>query len=218
MRYHLWCLVEFADPDSDSLTDPSKVTALAGAYKSADKNAARTSTAKNFTRGTFWRLTQLHHDFAASGFLLLLYETSDDSCRQMAKHAELNSVSDRISVRGQCDVGELTQDLKKANPQIFILMDVEGAELNLLRPDLAPQLASAYLLVEMHECFYPGLCAEIRSRFRQTHKIEEIWSRPKQLTESPVRSIFLDYWLLKLLHERDSVMPWFYMQPLHDAR
>lgn len=47
----------------------------------------------------------------------------------------------------------------------LIVVDVEGAELELLDPDTAPALGAADILVELHEFWRPGSAEQLLERF-----------------------------------------------------
>lgn len=82
--------------------------------------------------------------------------------------SEANGVADRVTLAGKCDV-EALQPLLTG--RVLVVCDCEGYENELLRPDLAPGLKSADVLVELHECFSPGVTAAVTGRFSKTHEI-----------------------------------------------
>ncbi|MBL4928635.1 class I SAM-dependent methyltransferase [Fuscibacter oryzae] len=89
-------------------------------------------------------------------------------CRDLAA---LNGVADRVEVGGV-----LTHDdfALCADQKTFVLCDIEGAEDGLLDPALAPGLAHADLLVEVHEGASRGLLARLTQRFAPTHTVTRI--------------------------------------------
>ena len=79
-------------------------------------------------------------------------------CSQLAT---INSLSDRIIIKGKCDHNEL-QSLPLDNA--VIICDCEGYELELLDPEIIPILKQVRLLVELHDMFVPGLSGKLLPR------------------------------------------------------
>ncbi len=103
----------------------------------------------------------------------------DPLARQLcAAMAALNDVDTRVHVRGECTVSEL-QAL--SGPGVLLILDCEGAELDLLRLEQVPQLASTTILVELHDFIDSTITAIILSRFRETHAITLHDSRARNL-------------------------------------
>ncbi len=86
-------------------------------------------------------------------------------CTELAR---INQVSDRIVVNG-----ELSHDgFGICNDQpTLVICDIEGAEDMLLDPVAAPALVQADILVEVHDCFKPGLSDTLSQRFAETHTV-----------------------------------------------
>ena len=99
------------------------------------------------------------------------FDISAEARRLCGELAELNGVSDRVAVEGRCDWATLGR-LPLAGA--LVIVDCEGFELELLRPDQVPGLVHASILVELHDCFVPGLTSELLGRFEATHRIEII--------------------------------------------
>jgi len=90
------------------------------------------------------------------------------ACRRVAS---LNAVSDRLTVAGLCTPREL-QEL--CGRDSLLIVDCEGGEGDLLRPDLAPALSETTVLVELHEFVDAEIGLTVLSRFRSTHEVEVI--------------------------------------------
>jgi len=87
------------------------------------------------------------------------------------KLARLNGVAGRIIIRGECTISELQAlHLEEA----VVVCDCEGCELELLDPVEVPWLTRATLLVELHDCFVPGLSEKLLPRFEDTHSVSLI--------------------------------------------
>lgn len=103
-----------------------------------------------------------------------LVQARDSDPRARALCADLaraNGVADRVRIGTEVIHADFA--LCRAAPT-FVLCDIEGAELALLDPDLAPGLVEADLLVEVHEGFRPGTLATLEARFAPTHQITRI--------------------------------------------
>lgn len=136
--------------------------------------------------------------------------TAVDIC---SKNFEVNGLKKYECLLRPTTAAWLGQTISKsANP--FIIMDCEGAEIDLLDPVLAPALTNARILVECHDCVRPGITEDLQQRFKDTHTITVI----QQKFKDPYQFEFLkelsdcDKWAL--VHEgRPSAMTWLYMVP-----
>lgn len=152
--------------------------------------------------------------YYAVGFALRLLETQiyafdiDEAARQMCKAAALiNGVADRIVIGGECTIDTLRQ-LTTTTPTL-ILSDCEGAELDLLRSDLAPGLADCDILVELHDVFRPGLTETLLPRFAETHRIEVIRTAPRDPDAFPeLNFLSRDELHIVLDERRPAQMAW----------
>ncbi len=119
--------------------------------------------------------------------------------------ATLNGVSDRIDLRGACDLGDL-QDTLRSCQNNFVLVDVETAEFCLLDPRFIPELEQTTILVEVHDCFLPGIGDRLMTRFSNSHQIERIKVLERTLKDYPSE-------IPKLPFD-----PTLYLQPYMDER
>ena len=62
------------------------------------------------------------------------------------------------------------------NQKVLVLCDIEGAEQELLNPELAPALKVMDIIVESHECLIPGITQVLVDRFKETHQITLLFS------------------------------------------
>jgi Met-10+ like-protein len=155
---------------------------------------------------------------------VIAFETEPEGQALLKKMAQLNNVADRITIAGTCDVSSLQNSF---NPQdkCLLIMDVEGAEKELLNPEKIPRIHNCEILLELHECVCPGVTEIIKSRFKNTHHIERIWERKRQYSDIPFNSLW-KRWILPMTEEYRWIenqetgeiesrnMSWLYMQPL----
>jgi ribosomal protein L11 methylase PrmA len=92
-------------------------------------------------------------------------EQAQANCRETAK---LNGVEDRVIVGGRFELADFA---RFADRRPLAIVDIEGAELELLDPAAAPALAAMTLLVECHDCFKPGISKTLAARFAATHQV-----------------------------------------------
>ena len=96
----------------------------------------------------------------------------------------------------------------------FLILDCEGAEIDLLNPEQVSDLAKCSILVESHDCINAVITATLTQRFSHTHDVRQV----SQTTKDAYQFDFLhglsdcDKWAL--VHEgRPSTMTWLYMTP-----
>jgi hypothetical protein len=136
---------------------------------------------------------------------------SDPRARALcADLAAANGVTDRLRIGPEIAHADLA--LCAAAPT-FVLCDIEGAEGALLDPAVAPALAQADLLVEVHEGMRPGLLATLTARFAATHRVTRIDRQlsPDLLPDWAETLSDLDR-LLLLWEWRATPTPWLWME------
>lgn len=130
------------------------------------------------------------------------------ACSQLAAR---NDVADRVIVGGEFR----PQDFETFKERrVLVLVDAEGAELDILQPDLAPALAGMRVIVETHDVFRAGALATMMQRFASTHDIVRVDQQPK-VFEMPdwLRALpHLDQ-LLAVWEWRVAPTPWLVMTP-----
>jgi len=102
---------------------------------------------------------------------VLAFDTDWWARKATRRMVEANGVGN-VSVRSFCDTGALAAELLD---DAFIISDCEGYEDRLFTPELAPSLRRTTLLIEIHECFAPGVSDRIRRTFAASHDLAE-WS------------------------------------------
>jgi precorrin-6B methylase 2 len=86
-------------------------------------------------------------------------------------NAQLNGVADRVTVSGLFE-GRMFADF--ADHATLVICDIEGGEIELLRPVKWPALGRMDLLVELHEERMANLAEEFTRRFGSTHELSHI--------------------------------------------
>lgn len=105
------------------------------------------------------------------GCVVMAYDTNPDAQEACAVLAKRNKVADRVQTGGTVTHSDFS---RCQTEKTLIICDIEGAEDALLDPEKAPGLRTADILVEVHDCFSPGLSKTIETRFSGTHQIRRI--------------------------------------------
>lgn len=110
---------------------------------------------------------------------ILAFDIDKHALENAKKLAKINSVSDAIYFRDKFNTS-IIDEIYEANPntQTLVFMDVEGAELDLLNPITGPAILRCDVLVELHDCFNPGLTERIIEYFQKTHYLEIVIDYP----------------------------------------
>jgi hypothetical protein len=128
-----------------------------------------------------------------------------------AELAAKNGVADRVLI-GEAFAPEGFQAF--AGRRVLVMVDAEGAELDVLQPDRAPALAGMNLIVETHDVYRQGALDELVRRFAPSHEITLVRQEPK-VFELPawLQSLpHLDQ-LLAVWEWRQQPTPWLVMRP-----
>ena len=119
-----------------------------------------------------------------------------ETCKSLALK---NKVSERVSIGGLFKPEDFASYV---NQKVLVFCDIEGAEKDLLDPNLAPALAHMDLIVESHECLIPGITNNLISRFRNTHDITVVQDDGQRSLQSPPQ------WFLNLAHLDQLLATW----------
>lgn len=135
-------------------------------------------------------------------------EAARTACADLAAK---NGVAERVRIGGAF----APQDFQNfAGKRALVIVDAEGAELDILQPEQAPALATMNVIVETHDVYRPGSLKELIRRFGPTHEIVLVRQQPKVFELPP--------WLQDLAHLdqllavwewRLAPTPWLVMRP-----
>lgn len=120
------------------------------------------------------------------------------------KTARANGVGDRVTVIGKTDLRVLQGLL---DGRTLIVMDCEGCERDLLRPDLVPQLTTCDVVVELHDSASSPMSEVVVQRFAETHDVELLNSVERDPSRFPVlRSLSADEQKMAVAEYRPDAM------------
>lgn len=102
---------------------------------------------------------------------VLAHDLNPVAQQKCAELARLNGVESQVQIGGE--IGHADFDIC-TQAKTLVICDIEGAEGQLMDPALAKGLLAADILVEVHDCFTPGLSAQIAQRFADSHNVQLI--------------------------------------------
>jgi hypothetical protein len=139
------------------------------------------------------------------------YDISEKARTACATLAARNEVSDRVIVGGEFKPDGFEAF---AGRRALVMVDAEGAELDILQPALSPALAGMNVIVETHDVFQPGARKTLIERFSPTHSIIEVRQGQQVIDLPPWLSELsqLDQ-LLAVWEWRLAETPWRVMRP-----
>lgn len=143
---------------------------------------------------------------------VLAFDLNPKAQQVCAELATKNGVSDRVTIGALFKPEDFAAH---AGQRILVLCDIEGAEHDLLNPEIAPALAGMDLVVESHECLIPGITQLLIERFSATHDITVVEDNgQRQLPNAPAwfnNLAHLDQ-LLAVWEWRSGPTPWLVMK------
>ncbi len=153
--------------------------------------------------------------FKQTGTDIIAYEMEEKGRTLLRKLAKLNHV-DNIQIFGECLPADLNQHLD-SHKNCLVICDVEGFEIELLDPQQVPHLATASLLVEVHDQVRPGATEQLYRRFQATHQIKEILSSNRTWDDFPQKNWFARMaprsLAIRAMYEGRYPMNWLWMEP-----
>lgn len=135
-------------------------------------------------------------------------EAAQGRCTELAN---VNNVSDRLNIRGECTPAVLMRVLS-AHQRALILMDCEGAERDLLTGEAG--FSNATIIVECHDFLDPAITPDLVNKFRRTHHIQQIQQSGRNPHAIPMLQSWSenDRWII-VGEGRGPPMHWLCMVP-----
>jgi hypothetical protein len=125
-----------------------------------------------------------------------------------AQTAAQNGVAGRLTVGGLCELDRLVE-VARTGQRVFILMDCEGGERQLLTSASMPELAHCDILVECHDFLDRNITPNLTSLLGVDHELETIREGARDPAQYPVLQGLgsLERWLT-VCEFRPEVMNW----------
>jgi hypothetical protein len=140
------------------------------------------------------------------------YEIQPEKRQMCEQLAELNGVADRVTIAGECTADVLA----KLEPGAAVLLNCEGCELDLVVEAALEGLRHATLLIELHDAVDKAVTGAMRRLLSETHSIELIDSKPRNIDDFPELAPFLGWnnRQIAIWEFRPRPMRWALMRPL----
>ena len=139
---------------------------------------------------------------------VIVFELTAEGRELIATNADLNCIGDHLDIHGVCTAKELAETLKSESVQLLI-MDIEGAELDILEPEVLRELENCVVIVESHDFCRPGCIEELCGRFQGTHVIDIVTSEKRTARNFPYTSFMPAFLKERLMDEgRPCSMQW----------
>lgn len=147
------------------------------------------------------------------------FEVSEEGRRLLTRNIELNGLQSRVKIMGHCGEEQLQASMPNGQPSLVII-DIEGAESQLLEPGNIPSLTNAHIIVEIHDYLDDRLGETVLSQLKSSHIVEEVRTQTRTFRDfQEPRALWLRFWLLPYLKQyadelRPGPMRWFCCTPI----
>lgn len=115
---------------------------------------------------------------------LVVFELTAEGRAVIAATVERNGLIARTQILGAAEPANLEAACTGPGPTL-VVMDVEGAELELTDPARVPSLRATTMLIETHDVLRAGCRDAIVERYRGSHTITTIVPRARTLADFP---------------------------------
>jgi hypothetical protein len=144
---------------------------------------------------------------------VVAFEEETAARSMLIELAGINGVDTRLEIRGICNVGDM--DSLPPEGRFLVLMDVEGAEIELLDPRTGI-MKNAIILFESHHG-RDVIQSKILDPFSQTHTWRRVSSRPRTHMDLKHLNGLVRWWIRKVCSswtgERPCLQDWFLLTP-----
>lgn len=148
---------------------------------------------------------------------IVAFEADRSLHSQITRLAKVNGVSDRVDVRGFCDAASLKSVLHGTS-RCLVVCDIEGAEREVLDPNVVTDLRNCDILVEVHDELAQGVGAILEKRFASTHHVQRIDGKNRTSRDFPFPGLKSEELQVAAMDEcRGSNWYWFWMQAAINA-
>ena len=143
--------------------------------------------------------------------LVHAFDTDPAARQACAELAAINGVTARVRIGGAFPAHGFQAF---AGRMVLVMVDTEGAELDILDLEANPALAGMHIVVETHDLYRPGALKALVGRFSPTHRLILVRQQPKvlDLPEWLHAQPHLDQ-LLAVWEWRAAPTPWLVMRP-----
>ncbi|MEB3335706.1 MAG: hypothetical protein VKP70_12060 [Cyanobacteriota bacterium] len=154
------------------------------------------------------------------GSPVIAYEATDEGRELLRQVVARNGVERQVRIRGLCDAPLLKAETAACDPNVvhLLVMDVEGAEEELLRLHDPHDLRNFHIVMELHDWVDPAMGDRLRDKFSSTHTATLLQARRRTFADlsiphGPLTRLCLAPSLLSFSHERRLPMRWLVLEP-----
>jgi len=154
------------------------------------------------------------------GSPVIAFEATEEGRELLQQVIARNGVADQVEMKGLCDAPMLKAETDACDPHgvHLLVMDVEGAEEDLLRLHAPKDLRNFHIVMELHDWVDPGMGERLQDKFAPSHTSTIIDARRREfadlsLPQSYLKRLCLSPSLLSFSHERRLPMRWLVFQP-----
>ncbi len=115
---------------------------------------------------------------------MVVYEQLAEGRAAISQLANKNAVVSRLDLRETCTPAAITQ-LAASTPIDGLIIDVEGAEWDLLTPEVIASLRNARLLIETHDFNRAGVTEHLSRLIEPSHHVTRLEQQPRSAGEFP---------------------------------
>ncbi|MGE5504475.1 MAG: class I SAM-dependent methyltransferase [Actinomycetota bacterium] len=186
-------------PSASSWGDGDRATKLLGCYEANLHEPIRQAVARAPARVVNVGCAEGYYAIGLARLLpgaqVFAYDIDTAATRVCAQAAQANGVT--VTTGGECTTA-LLADHSAGDGRTLLVIDCEGAELDLLDPDKVPGLARCDILVECHDFVDHSITATLQRRLGPTHALELLHEggRDPHLVPAMAGWAELDRWLV----------------------
>ena len=196
---------------------------LCGTYEKEIKDTVQNLLSQNFDSFVDIGSAEGYYSIGFAKFgrckKIISFECSEEARELQSELAQLNQVTDKIEIYGQCECEELSTVLQNYN-KCLILCDIEGYEHALLDSEMIPELFNATMVIECHNHVWDKMEESLAERFSETHIIK---SFKANLNGDPSDYPFSNFYYsilprkyknFPILDQRAPETTWLYLKPI----
>jgi hypothetical protein len=151
---------------------------------------------------------------------VIAFEATEEGRELLQEVISRNGVGRRVRMKGFCDAPLLKAETDACDPKAFhlLVMDVEGAEEDLLALHAPGDLRRFHIVIELHDWVDAGMGERLQDKFAPTHTATLIDARRRvyadlSIPRTPLKRLCLSPSLLSFSHERRLPMRWLVLEP-----
>lgn len=143
----------------------------------------------------------------------LVFEALELGQELIRANLQANAIDAEVEINGLCDEQMLWETLNNSDIDLM-LIDIEGAELDILSSRNVKLLRNTELVIESHDFCRPECISSLKRLFRDTHDLTVIDSKPRIAEDFPPVVSLPRHLKLELMNEnRPGVMQWLVCSP-----